>query len=116
MFATANPIVFFHLSVVPAGGARVSSARAPRPASLRVWWTIDELAAELAVNEKTIRRWIHKGDLVAKRVGKGLRIHRFAVTAMLEKNPVGPQPPKRRRGGQLKTEPPPWVQRLRESA
>lgn len=126
MFASANPATFFHLSRAAGGarerGARVSSARAPRGASPhplapgsaapRTWWTVEELAQDLGVNEKTVRRWIHQGKLTAKRAGKGLRIHRFAVTAMLDREPLGPQLPKRQRGGQLRVLPPPGVRQM----
>lgn len=113
MFLTADPIAFFHLSLAPRG-VRTPPSRPPHPASARLWWTVEQVAAEFGVCEETVRRWIHKGKLTAKRVGKGLRIHRFAVTAMLDKDPVGPQPPKRQRGGQVKVLPPPWVRQLRE--
>lgn len=115
MFATANPIAYFHLSVSLAchgRTARGSSPRAVRPASPRQWLTVDDVAAELGINEKTVRRWIHAGKLTAKRVGKGLRIHRFAVAALLDRDPVGPQLPQRRRGGQLKQLPPSGIRDL----
>lgn len=112
MFATADPVMFFHLSSSLAREARVSAPRAPRPPSQRVWWTVDDVAEELAVNEKTVRRWIHNGILTAKRIGKGFRIHRFAVAALLDRDPVGPQLPKRRRGGQLKQLPPSGIREM----
>lgn len=112
MFPSANPTAFFHLSGSP-GGARVLSARAPRsPQNQALWWTVEEVAAELRVHEQSVRRWIKLGTLTAKRVGTQIRIHRFAVTAMLDRNPLGPQPEKRRRGGQLKSSPPAGILKM----
>jgi len=45
--------------------------------------TIREVAAELGVSEKTIRRWIKTGDLPAWRRGQVLRVSRTALDAFL---------------------------------
>lgn len=112
MHFALTPNSFFHLATSPTGGARVSPTRAPRSPAQQMWWTVDNVAEELGVHEKTVRRWIHNGSLTAKRVGKGFRIHRFAVAALLDREPVGPQLPPRRRGGQLSQLPPPGIRQM----
>ncbi len=36
--------------------------------------TIPDVAEQLQVSEKTIRRWLTRGDLIAHRIGRQLRI------------------------------------------
>ena len=38
--------------------------------------TVEEVAKLLRVGEKTVRRWINSGDLIAIDVGRGYRISR----------------------------------------
>lgn len=38
------------------------------------FFTVDEVAAAMAVSPKTVRRWIEQGDLHAHRVGRLVRI------------------------------------------
>ncbi len=40
------------------------------------WLTTDEIAKDLKVNVKTVRNWIHSGELVALDVGGEYRISR----------------------------------------
>lgn len=47
--------------------------------------TVQEVAKHLRVDEKTVRRWIIKGDLVAINLGKGYRIYRSDLDAFIEK-------------------------------
>lgn len=44
-----------------------------RPVDLRKYYKIQAVAETLDVSERTVRRWIANGDLVAHRVG-GIRI------------------------------------------
>lgn len=50
----------------------------PSPSSYTVFltplMTIPDVAKQLQVSEKTIRRWIKSGDLIAHRLGHQLRI------------------------------------------
>lgn len=62
------------------------------------WLTVAEIAEELRVNPATVRLWVSKGTLPAKRAGKRkLLIRRSDLDRMLalvqvEKPPVGPRP------------------------
>ncbi len=47
--------------------------------------TVQEVAKHLKVDEKTVRRWITKGDLAAIDLGKGYRIYRRDLDAFIEK-------------------------------
>jgi excisionase family DNA binding protein len=47
--------------------------------------TVQEVAKHLKVDEKTVRRWIINGDLVAINLGKGYRIYRSDLDAFIEK-------------------------------
>lgn len=38
--------------------------------------TVEEVAKHLRVDERTVRRWINKGELVAIDLGRGYRISR----------------------------------------
>jgi excisionase family DNA binding protein len=49
-------------------------------ASRSPYLTIEESAAALRVSERTVRRWISRGALVARRVGGTVRVARDAVT------------------------------------
>jgi len=42
--------------------------------SLPVLFSIKQVAKHLDTSTRTIRRWIEAGDLVAHRIGRGLRI------------------------------------------
>ncbi len=41
--------------------------------------TVEEVAKELRVDPKTVRRWIHRGELVAIDIGREYRIRRSAL-------------------------------------
>ncbi len=64
------------------------------------WLTVAEIADELRVNPATVRLWISKGTLPAKRAGqRKLLIRRSDLDRMLEtirreQHPVGPRPPR----------------------
>jgi excisionase family DNA binding protein len=47
------------------------------------FYSIAEVADLLGVNERTIRRWIDQGDLVAHRFGRQLRISRADFEAFV---------------------------------
>jgi excisionase family DNA binding protein len=41
--------------------------------------TVEEVAKELRVDQKTVRRWIQRGELVAIDIGREYRIRRSAL-------------------------------------
>jgi excisionase family DNA binding protein len=41
--------------------------------------TVDEVAKHMRVDEKTVRRWINRGELVAIDIGRGYRISRASL-------------------------------------
>jgi len=41
--------------------------------------TVDDVAKELRVDQKTVRRWIQRGELVAIDIGREYRIRRSAL-------------------------------------
>ena len=47
--------------------------------------TVQEVAKHLKVDEKTVRRWITKGDLTAINLGKGYRIYKSDLDDFIEK-------------------------------
>jgi len=47
--------------------------------------TVSEVASEFQVTAQTIRNWIDHGALAAVRVGRGYRIRRDDVDALLER-------------------------------
>ena len=47
--------------------------------------TVQEVAKHLRVDEKTVRRWINKGELAAIDLGKGYRIYRSDLDAFIDK-------------------------------
>ena len=49
------------------------------------WLTTDEIAKDLKVNVKTVRNWIHSGELVAMDVGGEYRVSRFDYDAFIER-------------------------------
>lgn len=56
--------------------------RRPTPAPSRVWLTVPEAAARLALSERTIRTYISHGRLTAYRLGpKALRLDAAEVDA-----------------------------------
>ena len=47
--------------------------------------TVQEVAKHLRVDEKTVRRWIIKGELAAIDLGKEYRIYRKDLDTFIEK-------------------------------
>jgi excisionase family DNA binding protein len=47
--------------------------------------TVQEVAKHLKVDEKTVRRWIIKGDLAAINLGKGYRIYKSDLDDFISK-------------------------------
>ena len=47
--------------------------------------TVQEVAKHLRVDEKTVRRWINRGELPAIDLGKGYRIYKSDLDAFIEK-------------------------------
>lgn len=57
---------------------------APDPAgNLPTLLTIEQVAATLQVNPRTIRRWIEAGDLVTHRFGRGYRVSEADLQAFI---------------------------------
>jgi len=63
----------------------------PESAARRRYLTIEEAAATLRVSERTVRRWIARGNLDAQKVGGTVRIANAAVG-------TGRRTPRPRRG------------------
>jgi excisionase family DNA binding protein len=57
------------------------------------WLTTEEVAKELKVNVKTVRKWISSGELEASQMGKGYRISRHDLLAFAEKRKKKPGAP-----------------------
>jgi excisionase family DNA binding protein len=56
--------------------------------------TVAEIAAELKMNQQTIRNWIDSGFLPAIRIGRRVRVKRSDFDALLEASYTGnKQPP-----------------------
>ena len=45
--------------------------------------TVDDIALRLQVSQKTVRRWIERGDLAVHRLGRQLRISPPALDTFL---------------------------------
>ena len=45
----------------------------PKP-KFKAFWTIQDLAKDLEVSERTVHRWIDAGDLIVHRFGRSVRI------------------------------------------
>jgi len=45
--------------------------------------TLEQVAEHLQVSVKTVRRWIDAGDLVAHRIGRGLRVSKADLQAFI---------------------------------
>jgi len=56
----------------------------PEPAVERRHLTLREVAARLGVSEKTVRRWIARGNLDAWRQGRVVRVSESALRRFLE--------------------------------
>jgi excisionase family DNA binding protein len=54
------------------------------------WLTTEEVAKELKVNVKTVRKWIGSGELEASQMGKGYRVSRHDLLAFAEKRKKKP--------------------------
>lgn len=48
------------------------------------FYSIEDIAAHLAVSDKTVRRWIKSGDLIAHRIGRQWRISRTDLETFLK--------------------------------
>jgi excisionase family DNA binding protein len=55
--------------------------------------TVAEIAAELKMNQQTIRNWIDSGYLPAIRIGRRVRVKRSDFDALLEANYTGSKQP-----------------------
>jgi len=56
-----------------------SSSRLPR------FFSVDEIADELKVSTKTVRRWIERGDLHVHHLGRQLRVSEDDLLLFLQK-------------------------------
>jgi len=64
----------------PSGGGRT------RPSDALRFFTIAEVAERLGVSERTVRRWIRRGDLVAHRIGAVVRVAERDLDAFLARH------------------------------
>ena len=53
---------------------------------------VEEVAARLKVQDRTVRDWIQRGDLEAYKIGKEWRIRRDHFDEAIEARRVGAQP------------------------
>ena len=54
-------------------------------AEQRPWWTVEQVAETLQVNPETVRRWIRRGWLKARLLGKSTRSgYRIAAADLAE--------------------------------
>jgi excisionase family DNA binding protein len=60
---------------------------------VREFLTVEELARELRVNQKTIIRWIQTGYLPGFKVGRTYRVLKTDYQKFLEKRSIQPEPP-----------------------
>jgi excisionase family DNA binding protein len=51
-------------------------------------YTVSEIARRLKVKEKTVRNWIHNGDLVAIYLGKEYRIRESSLQEFIRKREI----------------------------
>ena len=51
--------------------------------------TVEEVAKHLRVDERTVRRWINKGDLIAIDLGRGYRISRANLNDFKQRRQTG---------------------------
>ena len=61
----------------------VADATTPHSHMLPALLTIEQVAATLQVNPRTIRRWIEAGDLVTHRFGRGYRVSEVDLQAFI---------------------------------
>jgi excisionase family DNA binding protein len=61
--------------------------------------TVAEVAANLKLNQQTVRNWIDRGELPALRVGRRVRIKRSDYERYLDDGYNGGTPPERRSSG-----------------
>jgi excisionase family DNA binding protein len=52
------------------------------------YYTLSEVATQLKVSERTVRRWIHGGKLEARRFGRQLRISPKALEQLSDSGEV----------------------------
>lgn len=62
-----------------------SSSRLPR------FFSVDEIADELKVSTKTVRRWIERGELHVHHLGRQLRVSEEDLIAFINKHQSGAQ-------------------------
>ena len=61
------------------------SARKHAPPE-RLLYAVDDVAEQLGVSSKTVRRWIAAGDLPAHRLGRQLRISEADLAAFIARS------------------------------
>jgi excisionase family DNA binding protein len=65
----------------------VASGADPSPEPGEQFLSVAEVALRLDVSEKTVRRRIASGDLLAHRIGKPIRVNERVLTAYLTRTP-----------------------------
>ncbi len=51
----------------------MAMATKPKP-KFKAFWTIQGIAEHLDVSQRTVRRWIASGELVAHKLGRAVRV------------------------------------------
>ncbi len=46
----------------------------PHPSKIPCFYSVHEIAEQLDVSERTVRRWIASGELVAYKLGRAVRV------------------------------------------
>ncbi len=46
----------------------------PHPSNIPRFYSVQEIAEQLDVSERTVRRWIASGELVAHKLGRAVRV------------------------------------------
>ena len=76
-----------HPVETPRARDRVPSERTPRPGRL---FSVPEAADQLGISDKSVRRAIQRGDLVAHRIGRLLRISEADLALFVAKHRMWP--------------------------
>jgi excisionase family DNA binding protein len=53
-------------------------------AELETYWTVEEIAENLKVDQETVRRWLQDGKLKGVKVGKNWRVSTDALAEFIK--------------------------------
>ncbi len=60
-------------------------ASKPKP-KIKAFWTVQGIAEQLDVSERSVHRWIDSGDLVVCRFGRSVRISADELAAFIARS------------------------------